>query len=143
MKSVSFPGSNNLGEGDLHGSAAGTLTLEDVVVRDGAPRWKRPARRGHSLVLGHVVEVVGDAGVVVVLQWPIAAHLLKGHPSEQYGVSRFPLFTDRVEDVGLIGVLVSTRGEPAISSVDDAVDGDVLGDDQSSQVWVLIRSRVP
>jgi len=61
---------------------------------------------------------------------PVAAHLLEGRAADQERVGRFALLGQRGDDVGLVEVLVAGRGEPALGGVDDAVEGDVLGDDQ-------------
>ena len=76
------------------------------------------------------------------LQWPVAAHLFEGHPPDEQCIGGLALFAQRVEHVGLIDVIVSARGEPAPGCVYDAVDGDVLGDDQLSHVCSRSRRDV-
>jgi hypothetical protein len=86
---------------------------------------------GGDDVLRHLVEVVGDAGGVVGLQWPVPAHVLEGHASEEQRIRSVALFPQRRLDVGLIDVgVVSGWSEPSPGSVDDTIECDVLGDDQ-------------
>jgi hypothetical protein len=60
---------------------------------------------------------------------PLAAHLLKCRPSE-HCVGGRRLFTNCLIEVGLIDVFFSRWYEPALASVDDTVQRDVLGDGQ-------------
>jgi hypothetical protein len=83
-----------------------------------------------------VVEVVADAGGVVGLLGPVAAHLLERDPSEQDGVGGLALLAQRRDEVGLVDLGLVGHAEPAIGGVDDAVERDVLGDDQIACHWV-------
>jgi hypothetical protein len=89
---------------------------------------RRRGRRGRRQVLPHPRLVVG-------LQRPIAAKLLKSDPSEQQRVGHLSLLPKRLVEVGLIDLLVTRRREPAFARVDDAVECDVLSDDELSHAW--------
>jgi hypothetical protein len=91
---------------------------------------------GGEHVLRHVVEVVGDTRRVVGLQRPVAAHLLERDPPEEQRIGGLALLPERRLDVRYV-VLAAGGVEPALGRVDDAVERDVLGDDQVSHDSVL------
>ncbi len=56
-----------------------------------------------------VIELLPDAGGVVGLSGPVAAHLLERPTPDQEGVSRLAVLSDRIDEVGLVGVSVGRR----------------------------------
>jgi hypothetical protein len=95
----------------------------------------RVLQRAGNDVLRHAVEVVGDARRVVCLQRPVPAHLLERHPPEQQRIGGVALLAK-----GRLNVCVIDRGviagriEPTLRRLDDAVERDVLSDDQVPQI---------
>jgi hypothetical protein len=122
------------------------LVMERTPSQHGGVLPPRVAHGGGDDVLRHRVEVVGDAGGVVGLFGPVAAQLLERHPPEHDGVGRFALLAERGHEVGLVDFRIVGDAEPTRRRVDDAIEGDVLGDDQISHRWtepprVQIRGR--
>jgi hypothetical protein len=74
------------------------------------------------------VEVVRDAGGVVLLLRPVAAQVLEGLPAGQEGVGGAVLPVQLGEQVGVVDVGLPLRVEPVAQHLDRAVDGHVLGD---------------
>jgi hypothetical protein len=98
------------------------------------PLWV--LQRAGEDVLRHPVEVVSDARRVVCLQRPVPAHLLGRHPPEHQRIGGLSLLANCGLNVCLIDLGVGAgRVEPALRRFDDAVERDVLSDDQVPQAW--------
>jgi hypothetical protein len=92
-----------------------------------AAGWQAPPGGERGGALMRLALLVGNAGHVVGLLWPVAAHLLEGHPSAEEPVSRFTLLRKRRRDVALIDLgIVAGRVETAARRLDYAIERDVL-----------------